>query len=90
MVVVWGGVNDIVKNEANNGLIRITNFVKLRKHTNVLLVGAPTRFDLSSASCVNREVIAFNRKLYKRMKQFEHVKIIVNYKGNTSLNTECI
>jgi hypothetical protein len=36
----------------------------------------PTRFDLSSASCVNREVIAFNRNLYKRMKQFEHVKII--------------
>jgi hypothetical protein len=76
MVVVWGGANDIAKNEANNGLTHISNFVKLRKHTNVLLVSAPTRFDLSSASCVNREVIAFNRKLYKRMKQFEHVKII--------------
>jgi hypothetical protein len=51
MVVVWGGANDIAKNEANNGLIRITNFVKLIKHTNFLLVGAPTRYDLSSASC---------------------------------------
>ncbi|MDR0288737.1 MAG: SGNH/GDSL hydrolase family protein [Rickettsiales bacterium] len=76
MVVVWGGANDIAKNKLNNGLIRMTNFVKLRKHTNVLLVSAPTRFDLSTAPCVNREVIAFNRKLYKRMKQFEHVKII--------------
>jgi hypothetical protein len=76
MVVIWGGANDIAKNETNIGLTHITNFVKLRKHTNVLLMGVPTRFDLSPTSCVNSEVIAFNRKLYKRMKQFEHVKII--------------
>jgi hypothetical protein len=75
MVVIWGGANDIAKNETNNGLTHITNFVKLRKHMNILLVGVPTRFDLSITSCVNSEVIAFNRKLYKRMKQFEHVKI---------------
>jgi hypothetical protein len=76
LVVVWGGANYIAKNEANNSLTHMSNFVELKKHTNVLLVGAPTRFDLSSTSCVNREVIAFNRKLHKRMKQFEHVKII--------------
>jgi len=39
-------------------------------------VGVPTRFDLPLTSCVNSKVIAFNRKMYKRMKQFEHVKII--------------
>jgi hypothetical protein len=76
MVVLWGGANDIAKNEANNSLTHITNFVKLRKHMNVLIVDAPTRFDLPTASCVNKEVILYNRKLYKGMKQFEHVNII--------------
>jgi hypothetical protein len=37
---------------------------------------APTRFDLPTTSRVNKEVIVYNRKLYKRMKQFEHVNII--------------
>jgi hypothetical protein len=76
MVVVWGGANDIAKNEANNGLTHISNFVKLRKQMNVLIVDAPTRFDLPTTSCVNKEVVVYNRKLYKRMKQFEHVNII--------------
>ena len=38
MVVVWGGANDIARNEANNALTHIINSVKSRKHTNVLLV----------------------------------------------------
>jgi len=76
VVVVWGAANDIAKNEAKNALTHITNFVELRKHTNVLLVWVPTRFDLSPTSCVNREVNSYNRKLYKRMKQFVHVRLI--------------
>jgi len=69
MVVVWGGANDIARNEANNALTHIINSVKSRKHTNVLLVSVPTRFDLLTTSCVNR-------KLHKWMKQYEHVEII--------------
>ena len=75
MVVVWGGANDIARNEANKALTHI-NSVKSRKHTNVLLVSVPTRFDLITTSCVNKEVITYNRKLHKWMKQYEHVKII--------------
>ena len=75
VVVVWGVANDIAKNETNKALTYITNFVNLRKHTNVLIVGVPTRFDLSCTSCVNREVNSYNRKLYKQMKQFEHVRL---------------
>jgi hypothetical protein len=71
-----GGANNIAKNEANNCLTHISNFVKLRKHTNVLIMDAPTRFDLPTTSCVNKEVLVCNRKLYHRMKQFEHVNII--------------
>jgi len=76
VVVVWDAANDIAKNETNKALSYITNFVNLREHTNVLLVGVPTRFDLSTTSCVNREVNSYNRKLNKQMKQFEHVKLI--------------
>jgi hypothetical protein len=74
--VIWGGSNDIARNEVNSGLSHIINFVKKKKKTNVFLVDVPTRFDLSRASCVNREVLAFNRKLLKATKLLEHVKII--------------
>jgi len=75
LVVVWGATNDIAKNEAKTALTHISKFVELRKHTNVLLVDVPTRFDLSPTSCVNREVVSYNRKLYKQMKQFVHVRL---------------
>ena len=51
MLVVWGGVNDIVRNESNNALTHIINSIKSRKHMNMFSVSVPTRFDLS-ASCV--------------------------------------
>lgn len=76
IVVIWGAANDIARNEANKALTHITDFVKLREHTNVLIISVPTRFDLIQTSCVNREVTSYNRKLHKRMKQFEHVRLI--------------
>jgi len=76
MIVVWGGANDIARNEANDALTHIINYVEARKHTNVLIVSVPIRFDLISTLCVNKEVIAYNRKVSKWMKQYEHVKLI--------------
>jgi len=67
--VVWGGAKDVARNEANNALTHIINCVKSRKHTNVLIVSLPARFDLLSTSCVNKEVITYNRKLHKWMIQ---------------------
>ena len=74
-MVIWGAANDIARNEANKALTHITDFVKLTEHTNVLIISVPTRFDLMQTSCVNREVTSYNRKLHKRMKQFEHVRL---------------
>ena len=76
MIIIWGGANDIARNEANKALTHIINCVEARKHTNVLMVSVPTRFDLISTSCVNKELIAYNRKVSKWMKQYEHVKLI--------------
>jgi hypothetical protein len=84
MIVIWGGANDIARNEANNALTHIINYVESRKHTNVLIVTVPTRFDLISTSCVNKEVITYNTKVTKWMKQSKHVKLI-----NCDLQRKC-
>jgi len=76
VVVVWGGANDVGKNASNDGLKHISNFVKYRSYTNIVMLNAPHRYDLETSSCVNNEVQAFNRKLFKTMKMFEHTKII--------------
>ena len=75
IVVVWGGTNNIAKNESEKGLVHILNFVKQRKHTNIIVVNAPKRHDLPTTFCVNSEVTTYNRKLYKSMKPCENVKI---------------
>ena len=75
MVVIWGGANNIAKNESEKGLVHISNFVRQRKHTNVIIVGAPKQHDLSTTSCVNSEMTTYNRILHKRMKMFEYVQI---------------
>jgi hypothetical protein len=76
VVVIWGDANNIAKNESGKGLVHISKFIKQRNHTNIIVVSAPKRHDLLTRSCVNSEVITFNRKLHKRMKTQEHVKII--------------
>ena len=75
-VVIWGGTNDIAKNESEKGLLHLSKFVELYKNTNVTIVSAPRRHDLAITSCVNVEVDKFNRKLHKKMRIFEHAKVI--------------
>jgi len=42
-VIIWGGANDIARNESGKGLIHLLNFVGLCTNTNVVVVGAPKR-----------------------------------------------
>lgn len=56
VIVVWGGTNDISKNESSNGLTSISNFVQSRGHTIIVILSAPQRHDLDTASCINNEV----------------------------------
>jgi hypothetical protein len=74
--VIWGGANDIAKHESGKGLTHLLNFVKSCTNTNVIIVGAPKRHDLSKTSCVNEEVDKFNRQLRKTIRVFEYVKVI--------------
>jgi 3-methyladenine DNA glycosylase AlkC len=65
--VVWGGTNDIGKNESSKDLSRISSFVKNKGHTNVVIMNAPHRRDLDTTSCISNEVKPFNRKLLRKM-----------------------
>jgi len=80
VIVIWGGANDIAKNESMKGLTQLANFVSQMNHTNILLVTAPIRYDLVTSSCVNEEVIKFNRKMTKMMKVYDYVKVIDSVK----------
>jgi hypothetical protein len=73
-----GGTNDVNKNNSQDGLKHITNFVKVNSHTNIILMGVPHRHDLSEWSCVKSEVKAFNRKLVKHMKPYKHIVLKVD------------
>ena len=75
VVILCGGTRDIAKNEANIGLRHISQFANSAADTNVIVMCAPTRFDLQSSSCVNTEVNSFNRKLHKSMKIHSHIQV---------------
>jgi hypothetical protein len=73
LIIFWGGSNDVSKNNSQEGLKHLVNFVQSNSHTNILLMCVPPRHDLTEWSCVNNEIKAFNRKLLKRMKPCNHV-----------------
>ena len=75
-VVLWGGSNDVARNNSLVGLKHILEFVMNANRTNVILVSAPHRHDLISASCVNNEVEVFNRKLHKKLERFRKIEMI--------------
>jgi hypothetical protein len=74
--VIWGGANDVVKNNTKEGLRHVSNFVRTNNHTNIVLLCLPYGHDLTDWSCVNKEITVFNRKILKIMKCYEHVTII--------------
>jgi hypothetical protein len=75
VVVVWGVPNDIGKNNSQQTLRHLRNFVEKRQRVNIVVMTAPPRYDLIPSSCVNNEVVRFNRQLKKRTKMFNNVTI---------------
>ena len=75
-MIVIGGANAINENETNIGLTHFTKFVEKRRNTNIMVVTAPHRYDFHESSCVNNEIVVFNRKLHKLVKMEDNVNII--------------
>ena len=61
-VVVWGGANDISKNNTKEALKLLSEFMTEHKELNVVLINSPHIHDLLPDSCVNYEVKKFNRQ----------------------------
>jgi hypothetical protein len=57
-------------------LHQIMDFVANNKHTNIVLITAPQRYDLLQTSYVNSAVNSFNRKLKKLVKAHHHASIL--------------
>jgi hypothetical protein len=62
-VVVWGGPNYIGKNNSKEALRHLCNLVEKRQKVNTMVIAAPPRHNLIPSSCVNNEVVSFNRQL---------------------------
>ena len=75
-VVIWGGSNDIGKENSREALKHLGNFVSNNQMVNTVVMTAPPRCDLPPSSCVNNEVIRFNRQLKKIMAPFNNMKIL--------------
>ena len=76
LVVVWGGANDISRNNMKEALKSVSKFANENKELNVVLISSPQRHDLSPAPCVNQEVTKFNRQVKKIMKLQSKVKVL--------------
>jgi hypothetical protein len=75
-VVIWGGSNDVNRNETYLGLKHLKNFLNHRSNTNILALAASYRHELQETSCFSNEVQVFNRKLHKIFKARDNVKIL--------------
>jgi hypothetical protein len=79
------------KNNSQIGLRNILNFIKNNSHTNIILIGAPHRFDLLDSSCVNNDVEPFNNKLMKIIKPFKISSLLrIEKREKFSLDIVCI
>ena len=73
LIIFWGGSNDVSKNNSQEGLKHLVNFVQSNNHTNIFLMCVPPRHDLPEWSCVNNEIKVFNTQLQNLMKLYKHV-----------------
>ena len=62
-VVVWGGAKHIRKNNMKEVLKSVCKFVKENSDLNIVLIDSPHRYDIIPESCVNLEVLKFNRQV---------------------------
>jgi hypothetical protein len=45
IVTIWGGSNDVNRNESIKGLMNLNEFVDQRNNTNIMIVTIPHRHD---------------------------------------------
>jgi hypothetical protein len=76
VVIVYGGALDVARDNTARGLLSIQQFIQKGAHTNVLILNAPVRFDLSATSFVKKKVFHSNRKMAKLIKPFDYAQVV--------------
>jgi hypothetical protein len=75
VVIVWGGSNDVSKNNTSEAINQLHKFAEEKNEVNLVLMKAPPRHDLIPTSCVNSEVLKFNSQMEKKTKSYCNVKL---------------
>jgi hypothetical protein len=76
VLVIWGGLNNVSKNNTREAISNVSELVKESKDANIVLISAPHRHDLIPESCVNKEVWKYNRLMRKVAKLYTNVKFL--------------
>jgi hypothetical protein len=66
VVILWGGANDISRNNTKETFKNLPNFMNAHKKANIFLINSLPRHDLLLSSCVNTEVAKFNNQIKKK------------------------
>ena len=75
VLIVWGGSNDISRNNTKEVINQLCKFIKEKTTVNLVIMNTPLRHDLIPSSCVNNEVLKFNRLIEKRVKPYLNAKL---------------
>jgi hypothetical protein len=73
-LILWVEANDISKNKAIEARRSLIKVCEEHKDVNVILIQIPHRHDLLLTSCINNEVVKFNRPIKRVMKLFANVR----------------
>jgi len=76
ILIVWGGSNNISKNNTQKAISSVSDFAKNNSGSNIILINAPHRHDLIPHSCVNKEVVKYNRLMKKVVKQYPNIQLL--------------
>ena len=76
LIIFYGGTKEISRNETKKGLCSLKGFAQRTPNTNVILLGAPYRYDLPPSSCVNTEVTLYNKRLQSLMSTFNYAMVL--------------
>ena len=75
LIIFLGGTKDISRNEAKKGVCSLKDFTQRTTNTNLILLGAPHRYDLPPQSCVNMEVKLYNKRLQNIVSDSNHARV---------------
>jgi hypothetical protein len=84
ILIFWRGTNDINWNNSAREIKKTHNSLPDNRHTNIICVNVPGRYDLNELSIINEETWRFNRKLDRISSKHKHTNFL-----SVGLSREC-